>query len=368
MKHMKLKMTALALLTGSMMTPSFAQTGVQLVVTGSTAFRPVDEDRIASLFDAGYSSTVLSGNNYAAWSGTVQGAVPTLGTNTVTIYASFSGSATGMEAVQNQTPVPIVLPGGTNISASQTPDLAFSDVFPGAASPPIPSSAFASNAILGVIPFAWVRSNNPLLAGITNLTRDQAILLETAGGLMPASYLGGTVTNSTNVIYFTGRSTGSGTRITTEKDIGFVGTANLYENLGDATGWVQFAGFSSSSGVDSEVATNSNVISYLGLPDVETVLLPTNGCVVLSYNGVPYSTTNVENGSYAVWAYEHLCTRFGLSASQTAIRDALLQTITDPDYQKTNVVFTGNYFIPLSGMQVQRGSDGGPITGAPGTF
>jgi hypothetical protein len=363
MKHMKLKMTALALLAGSMMTPGFAQTGIQLVVTGSTAFRAVDEDRITNLFDSGYSSTILPGNNYGAWSGTMQTAVPSLGTNSVTIYASFSGSATGMEAVENQTPVPVVLPGGTNTSASLTPDLAFSDVFPGGATPPIQPSVFASNAILGVLPFAWVRSNNPLLDGVTNLTRDQALLLEVAGGLMPASYLGGTATNSTNVVYFTGRTSGSGTRITTEKDIGFVGSANLYENLGGATGWVQFAGFSSSSGVDGEVSTNASVISYLGLPDVENVLLPTNGCVVLDYDGVPYSTTNVENGSYAIWGYEHLCTRFGLSASQTAIRDALIQTITDPNYQNTNVVFTGNYFIPLASMQVQRGSDGGPISG-----
>ncbi|HEX4121974.1 MAG TPA: hypothetical protein VH619_15245, partial [Verrucomicrobiae bacterium] len=355
---MKLKMTVLALMAGSIMTPVFAQSGIQLVVTGSTAFRPVDEDRITNLFGPGYSSTILSGNNYGAWSGTMKTAIPSLGTNTVTIYASFSGSATGMKAVQYQTPVPIVLPGGTNTSTSLTPDLAFSDMFAGGASPPIQPSVFASNAILGVLPFAWVRANNPLLEGITNLTRDQALLLEVAGGLMPASYLGGTVTNSTNVVYFTGRSTGSGTRITTEKDIGFVGSANLYQNLGGSAGWQQFAGYSSSSGVDGSIATNANVISYLGLPDVESVLLPTNGCVVLAYDGVPYNTTNVENGSYGVWGYEHLCTRFGLSASQTAIRDALIQTITNPNYQNTNVVFTGNYFIPLENMQVQRGSDG----------
>jgi hypothetical protein len=364
MKYMKLKMTALALLAGSMITPVFGQTQpVTLVLTGSTAFRPVDEDRIANLFDAGYGSTILSGNNYGVWQGTVKGAVPSI-TNEVIVYVSFSGSATGMQAVEYQTPVPCVTNGGTNTTLSLPPNMAFSDVFPGAASPPIDAgTAFASTTTLGVIPFAWVRSNNPLLDGITNLTRDQALLLEVAGGAMPASYLGGTVTNSTNVVYFTGRTTGSGTRITTEKDIGFTGTANLWQNLGGSKGWQLFQGFSSSSGVDGEVATNVNVISYLGLPDVENVLLPTNGCVVLSYNGVPYSTTNVENGSYAIWGYEHACIANGLSSAQQAICSALINSITDPNYQNTNVVFTGNYFIPLGSMQVQRGADGGVISG-----
>ena len=204
---MKLKLTALALLAGSMITPVFGQTGpVQLVVTGSTAFRPVDEDRIVNLFDAGYTQTTLSGNNYVVWQGTVKGTVPTV-TNQVLIYASFSGSLTGMQAVQYQTLVPCVAPGGTNTTLNLPPNLAFSDAFPGAASPPIPNSAFAATpAILGVLPFAWVRANSSALAGITNITRDQAILLETAGGFVPASFSGTSCTNSTNVVYFTGRS------------------------------------------------------------------------------------------------------------------------------------------------------------------
>lgn len=54
---------------------------------------------------------------------------------------------------------------------------------------------------MGVIPFVWCRNNlGTDLAGITNITRDQALLLNTAGGLMPASFLGGTDANANNTV------------------------------------------------------------------------------------------------------------------------------------------------------------------------
>src|SRR5204863_3614786 len=120
---------------------------------------------------------------------------------------SFSGSATGMNAVKNQTPVPTAETQGVNVN--KVPDLALSDVFPGSATPPIPLSAFdpeSNQDYLGVVPFLYVRNNT--MTGVSNITRDQAVLLMTASGVlggfpgMPATYLGG---SSSNPIYMIGR-------------------------------------------------------------------------------------------------------------------------------------------------------------------
>ncbi len=85
----------------------------------------------------------------------------------------------------------------------------------------------------------------------------------------------------------------------------------------------------------------------------------------MSYEGVPYSVTNVQNGSYPIWGYErwaYLKTgQTGApSPNQLTVINALLSAVTNATYQATSPVFIGN-FVPLSGLQVDRSSDGGPI-------
>jgi len=86
----------------------------------------------------------------------------------------------------------------------------------------------------------------------------------------------------------------------------------------------------------------------------------------LAYEGVPFSITNVVNGSYPIWGYERWLylnknQQGAPSANQLAVINALLGAVTDPVYQTTSTVFVGN-FVPLGQLQVQRSSDGGPIT------
>lgn len=351
----------LSVLSG-MLLGTAAQGQVELTVTGSTAFRSITIDRAASLFDASSLNAVTNNasTGLITYAGTMSNAVPSLGATPVKVRLSFSGSASGMLAVQNSTPVSTADTPGVNVN--KIPDLALSDVFPGSATPPIPDSAFDAD-ILGVIPFVYVRNN--ALAGITNLTREQAVLLMTASGVatngtqlvpgLPASYLGG---NNNSPIYMTGRDSGSGTRITTQRCIGFTGNPVLWATNASG-GYFQYTGYSSGGLERYVIASKPDAIGYLGLGDVAAI---SAAATPISYEGVAFSPAAVANGSYALWGYEHIVNRAGgLSANQQAIRDALKAAITKPAYQTTDPNYTNN-FVDLQEMQVERGDDGGTIT------
>src|SRR5689334_7057970 len=194
---MKTSKTLITLLAGALI-GSAAYGQVEVTITGSTAFRSITIDRAAALYDVQPPSGVTNNasTGLITYSGTMSNAVPSLGATPVKIRLSFSGSAAGMISVRNQTPVSTAETPGVNVN--KTPVLALSDVFPGAATPPLPESAF-NRTKLGVVPFLFVRS--AALAGITNITREQAVLLMTASGsydtgpAMPATYLGGSSPN-----------------------------------------------------------------------------------------------------------------------------------------------------------------------------
>jgi hypothetical protein len=338
-----------------------ASAQVEVTITGSTAFRAITIDRAGALFDSGYNAVTNDATTgLITYKGTMAGKVPSLANTPVTLRLSFSGSAAGMQAVQAGSPVNTAESPGVN--TTKVPDLALSDVFPESATPPLNSSDF-DHFIVGVVPFAFVRNN--ALAGITNITREQANLLFTSSGVvtngnqlipgMPASYLGA---GSTNPVYLIGRDAGSGTGITLRKDIGFTGDPT-YWALDANANYILTNGFTSNGLLRGVVATKPDAIGYLGLADFAAIA--TNATMV-AYDGVPFSHSNVTQGSYALWGYEHLVNRAGgLSSNQQAVRDALIKAITDPAFQGTNPLYT-NSFTTVSDMQVERGADGGTIT------
>lgn len=352
--------TLFALLAGTLAGLT-AHAQVELTLTGSTAFRTITIDRCASILDAG--STGLTNDpaspNLITFRGTVSNKVASLAATPITLRLSFSGSGSGMLAVKNLSPVPTAETAGVNVN--KVPDLALSDVFPGSATPPIADSAF-ERQVLGVIPFVFAVNN--ALAGVRNLTREQAYLLLTASGTiggipgMPASYLGGTGPNADNPIYLIGRDSGSGTRITVHKVIGFNSTPTLWATNG-AGAYVLTNGYSSGGQQRNVIKGKPDAIGYLGLADYATIAANAS---LLSYNGVAFSEAAVANGAYALWGYEHIVNRAGgLSANQIAVRNALIAAIKDPVYQSTPI-YT-NSFVRLDQMNVERGADGGPITG-----
>jgi len=244
------------------------------------------------------------------------------------------------------------------VNVNRVPDLALSDVFPGAATPPIPESSF-NRAVLGVVPFLYVKNNG--LVGINNITRDQATLLMTASGVingipgMPATYLGGT---SPNPVYCIGRDSGSGTRISVERDIGFVGSPTLWAT-NSGGGYVLTNGFSSGGLERGVIASKSDAIGYLGRGDYAAI---STFATAISFDGVAFSPANVGNGSYALWGYEHIVNRVGgLSSQQTLVRNALISAITNPTFQNTVPLYNDN-FVSLTEMHVERGADGATIT------
>jgi len=367
MKNIK---TLIALLAGALVsTGAYAQ--VELTVTGSTAFRSIVIDRVANgIFDAGSLNTYT----FDATAGTISyvGTMSnktSLGSTPVHVHLSFSGSASGMLAVKNSTLVTTAreVAGGAP-TETRTPDLALSDVFPGSATPAIPLAAFdpENKAYLGVIPFVYVR-NNTALSGINNITRQQAVLLMTASGTggMPISFLDGNPAHTAN-IYMTGRDSGSGTRITTEKCIRFTGTPilwgtnnadNVYRTH-DNNPAISFDGYSSGGFERALIAEKPDAIGYLGRADAANIAASASQ---ISFDGIPYSTANVENGAYEIWGYEHMYNRAGgLSPNQKQVRLALLNAITDPAYQATPIY--ANSFEPLAGMHVERLADGGDIS------
>jgi hypothetical protein len=327
-----------------------AQAQVNVTVTGSTAFRSVAFDRAVSLFDAGF--TVQSnGVTTVTYQGTMSGST-SLGSATVTMRFSFSGSGTGTLAVKNSTPVPTLNPDGTTNTAI-IPDLAFSDVYPVTAG--VNPGGLDDNNIIGVIPFVWIRNNS--LSGISNITRDQAVYLMGASGTLTKDYFTGIPADSGTAVYLTGRDSGSGTRLTTQADIGFTGTP--VEVSTNASGQIiTFGGFTSGGLERGFIAAEPGVIGYLGVSDAHAI---TNAATILSYNGVPFSIANVQNGSYGIWGYEHMINRTGgLSPNQTTVLNAYVAAITNPTYQTTNPLYT-SAFADLANMLVSRQADGGPI-------
>ena len=353
MKQIK---TLLALLTGSLISTA-AYSQVEVTVTGSTAFRSITIDRSGFLFDLGYTAVTNNATTgLITYSGTMSNKVPALGNTPVKLRLSFSGSAAGMLAVRNQTPIPTADTPGQNVN--RVPDLALSDVFPGSATPPINPSEFDPDVRLGVIPFLFVR--NSALTGISNITRDQAVLLMTASGRlggvdgMPATFLGGV---STAPIYLIGRDPESGTRISVEKDIGFLGSPTLWATNG-AGAYVLTNGYSSGGLVRGTIAAKADAIGYLGRADYAAV---SNSTATVSYDGYAYSEPNVATGKYSVWGYEHIFNRAGgLSANQALVKNALVSAITNPAYQATPIY--ADNFVRLNQMEVERGTDGGTIT------
>jgi hypothetical protein len=111
--------------------------------------------------------------------------------------------------------------------------------------------------------------------------------------------------------------------------------------------------------VANTVLALTNSIGTVAVQNIKKGLAP------LAYEGIPYSVTNVINGSYPLWGYEnyyYITTGTGTpSTPQLAVINAFYGLVTNATFQATSSVFVGN-FIPNASLQVQRGSDGGQIS------
>lgn len=386
---MKANKILLSILTGVLFV---AETNAQedITITGSTAGRRISYDRAATLFDPGFTTqggalSFANTANQVTATGTMSNAIPSLGSTPVTLRFAMSGANDGAQVLYNSTPIATKDP-ITGNNSNKVALLAFTDQFPEASIPPIPSSAFTANTNLCVLPIVFFKNpSGPGMAGVTNLTRQQAIMLMTSSGTvggfdaMKPDFLGGTTNGGP--VYLLGRDIGSGTRIGTFKNIGFSGTPRQWATnapnsmvLATAVAGLSGSGVSagqngfSSGGTLCKVAAGLTTVNAIGY-SAEADASSGNGITTnnwLTYEGVYPSHEEVAAGRYGIWFYYHLYARAGsLNANQQAIKDALVAVMTNPDYQSTNTTVFRPNAVALGEMKVKRGVDGGSFTTTP---
>jgi hypothetical protein len=354
-----MKKTLAFLALGGLFAATTAQAQVDVYLTGSTAFRANAYRSIRALFTGHGTLTSqnpadpASGANQVTWSGTLTN----FGAQTVTIRASYSGSVAGIQALAQNTSQNYLVsatPGDTNLVSHQA-DLAFSDVFQ---STTVFTTPALNDSQVGVLPFVYVKSQvTP--ATVTNVTIQQ-LQSFFANGALPLSYFTGDTNDDASLIYLVGRDSGSGTRLSAEKDALFVGSPLLYQTNGTCT-WIISPGYSSGSGIAGNLkSTCGSAIGYLGLSDAVTV---NSGNNVIRYNGyLPFNGSintpdfkPVREGLYSYWCYEHLYERTTAPANVNTYRNALAVEID-------NDVATSTSAVQTSTMRVSRNADGGPIS------
>jgi hypothetical protein len=276
------------------------------------------------------------------------------------------------------------------------------------------ANAPGQDGIVGVTTFNWVANSN---FPSTNVTSQFAKYILGAG-YAPVSLLTGTLSDSNNGVYLIGRNIDSGTRITTFAETGFgsLTTAKQYawgtnwstnsagatinvsstasdnklflwpkETINGVPSATTGNGGNSSGGTlcgymtktlnlgttqivdnratltQAQLASSANystfsgtnfLIGYSGRGDANGQIA--NGLKLLNYNGVENTTTNVANGGYTFWAYEHIYLGASATADDIYAANGIASTIT-AQITAPNVPFTA--------MKVQRSTDGGTVGG-----
>lgn len=166
-------------------------------------------------------------------------------------------------------------------------------------------------------------------AKVTNLTKQQMIDIWT-GKITNWKDVGGPDVKVTLV----NRPASSGTRATFKKF--------ALDGKEEANGIEQEA----SGTVKQIVSQTPGAIGYLALSYLD------NSIKVVNLDGVAPTKENVANGTYPVWAYEHMYTK----GEPAGLTKAFLDYILSDEIQKSIVVQEG--YIPVTDMKVERDASG----------
>ncbi|MBD2846495.1 phosphate ABC transporter substrate-binding protein [Paenibacillus sp. IB182496] len=169
---------------------------------------------------------------------------------------------------------------------------------------------------------------------VDNLTKQQLIDIF-SGNVTNWSEVGG----QDQAIQIVNRPSSSGTRATFE-------TYALGMKTEDLQGSIQE---DSSGTVRKLVGETPGAIGYLALSYLD------DSVKTLQYDGVDATEENVANGTYPIWAYEHMYT----NGEPNEVVAAFLEFMMSPDVQEDDVVELG--YIPSSLMQIER-DQGGNVT------
>ncbi|MCM3038613.1 phosphate ABC transporter substrate-binding protein [Paenibacillus motobuensis] len=228
----------------------------------------------------------------------------------VSIQVQGGGSGTGL----------------TQVSGGQA-DIGNSDVFAAEKLEAGPAAELVDHQV-AVVGMATVV--NPEIT-VDNLTKDQLVKIF-KGEITNWKDLGG----ADQKIQIINRPSSSGTRATFEKYA-------LGTKTEDLAGAIQE---DSSGTVKKLVKETPGAIGYLALSYLD------DSIKAVKYEGVDPTEDNVANGTYPVWAYEHMYTK----GEPNEIVKAFLDYIASDEIQNKDVVELG--YIPASKMQVTRDIDG----------
>jgi hypothetical protein len=356
MKKLKMNQYVAAgiVLAGLALAPD-VRADVEIFLVGGNASQNIIYYQISNVLSGGITSVKISATNSVVrqYVGNVASGQPGAAYNPVTIDVSLLGAVQGLQDVgaNNENLV---------TGVPQIPTVAVSSTSPQAVDVTTPLTSVGPTL---VAPYAFVKKSSLSsdMAGITNLTSRQAVFLENNGGYISSFLLGGT--NQNDTVYFVGRNLESAVR--TEIDANIHHTSTISSWVTNSSGQpvqdphTSDPGQNTGTSVKALLNVMTNTIGTLAAADIGTF-------TPLAYEGVPFSITNVENGTYPLWFYEnYYYPSSGLSAPsspQQTIITALIGAITNTGFQTTNTLFIGNY-APLSGMQWKRDytDDGGKI-------
>jgi hypothetical protein len=328
--------------------------GVDLYITGSTAFRKQVYQACVKLYDNGapastFSGTVATGGDTSTGSsagqwvmtGTVSNTISALGMTPLTIHGLFTGSVQGLQTTFQGQKLFFLAAGGPSAAqpiVTNTPTIAFSDVDAISTPYTVPSN-YAEDDV-AVQPFVFTKSV-ATASSITNLTSGQFKYLANLGR-MPLSSWTRNLNDRSTLVYLINRTKDSGTRRAAFAEVGYgynqSATVYLFDNVTNQTFYkpngtaivgsagnnnanlAWGSGYVGGSNVKTEQGYNypgNQSIAYLSIGDAQGIT-STNWSQVVSFNGVwPTAAgaaisgstgTNdfspVALGNYPYWAYE----------------------------------------------------------------
>ena len=354
----------------------------KLYITGSTAYRGVTHTAIGNILNAGFtvgfSSSTLSASGKAVFTGTLAS-----NSEDVVIKTNWTGSVGGVQIVAGGLNTPTNFLADGLSGASQTSlegsahgaDVAMSDTYQSAT--PFTTPALYDK-VVGVVGFKWVASKDAALSypNLNNITPQLAQVLFGNGSTKLSTFTGDAA-DSSKFVFAIGRDPDSGTRLTAfaEGGVGVAATVVQYQPTiasGAVTSHIPWPvstvngitfdegnGGYSSGGTLAGVMGNTTLanlngvyVTYLSTGDAATAV--TAGAKEINYNGVTYSTAQVQEGKYTFWSYEHLMYQTGLSGVKKTTADNIATNLHDVSAS-----------ILLSGMHVHRSADGGNVTPGP---
>jgi hypothetical protein len=368
---MKTKLTLLTL--AGLATAAHSQTVID--ITGSTAGRSAVHAQITSQLDAGFTYAydgtgaasratraiyqgTYNGNQYTIrtyWAGSVNGVRDVAQQIQQTEF--FDKSVTGTAAGENVNPAAPKAPA----SAETAPEIGYSDVFQ--TSTQFTSPPLTVEDEVGIIAFQWF-ANKGSSAGLTNMTPGLVQALYGSLGELPLSLFTGVTADADKIVFAGGRNNDSGTRITTfaESGYGVFNQVNQSNATFDAPGGTISAltfvgdGGQSSGGTLADSLSCSladgDFVGYVGASDWPRANDGADrGARELTWNGVPYSVENIQEGKYSFWGYLHM-NRMALSGPALSFYEGMR------DGLKAN---PGTLIKDDASVKVARDGDGAPI-------